>query len=37
VAGRSKVAGRVVLVGDPEGDPAGQRFRAELDEVVLTG
>ena len=34
--GEAKVAGRVALVGGPEGDAAGQRFRAELDEVVLT-
>jgi hypothetical protein len=34
--GEAKVAGRAVLVGDLEGEPSGQRFRAELDEVVLT-
>jgi hypothetical protein len=35
--GDAKVAGRAVLVGDIEGDEtAGQAFRAELDEVVLT-
>lgn len=35
-AGEAKVAGRVVLVGDVEGDASGQMFRADLDEVVLT-
>src|SRR5262249_9463541 len=35
-AGEAKVAGRAVLVGGLEGDTAGQLFRAELDEVVLT-
>jgi hypothetical protein len=34
--GEAKVAGRAVLVGDLEGEPAGQLFRADLDEVVLT-
>jgi hypothetical protein len=34
--GEAKVAGRAVLVGDLEGEAAGQLFRAELDEVVLT-
>jgi hypothetical protein len=34
--GEAKVAGRAVLVGDLEGETAGQLFRAELDEVVLT-
>jgi hypothetical protein len=34
--GEAKIAGRAVLVGDLEGDAAGQLFRAELDEVVLT-
>ena len=38
-AGEAKVAGRAVLVGDvedEEGERSGQRFRADLDEVVLT-
>ena len=30
------MAGRAVLVGDLEGEASGQRFRAHLDEVVLT-
>ncbi|MET0458570.1 MAG: pyridoxamine 5'-phosphate oxidase family protein [Ilumatobacteraceae bacterium] len=34
--GEAKVAGRAVLVGDLEGETAGQLFRADLDEVVLT-
>jgi hypothetical protein len=34
--GEAKVAGRAVLEGDLEGDVSGQRFRADLDEVVLT-
>jgi len=34
--GEAKVAGRAVLVGDLEGETAGQLFRAELDEVVVT-
>lgn len=34
--GEAKVAGRAVLVGDLEGDTAGQLFRADLHEVVLT-
>ena len=34
--GEAKVAGRAILVGDLEGEPSGQLFRAELDEVVLT-
>src|SRR5262249_38280197 len=34
--GEAKVAGRAVLVGAREGDTAGQLFRADLDEVVLT-
>jgi hypothetical protein len=36
-SGDAKVAGRAVLVGELEGEMAGQSFRAELDEVVLTG
>jgi hypothetical protein len=35
--GEAKVAGRAVLVGDLEGEASGQLFRADLDEVVLTG
>jgi hypothetical protein len=35
--GEAKVAGRAVLVGDLEGETAGQLFRADLHEVVLTG
>ena len=35
-SGEAKVAGRAVLVGELEGEAAGQLFRAELDEVVLT-
>jgi len=35
--GDAKVAGRAVLVGDQDGESPGQLFRAELDEVVLTG
>ena len=35
-AGEAKVAGRAILVGDLEGETAGQLFRADLDEVVLT-
>jgi len=38
-SGEAKVAGRAVLVAGPEdeqGEPSGQRFRADLDEVVLT-
>ena len=34
--GEAKVAGRAVLVGDLEGETAGQLFHADLDEVVLT-
>ena len=34
--GEAKVAGRAVPVGDVEGEPGGQLFRAELDEVVVT-
>jgi hypothetical protein len=34
--GEAKVAGRAILVGDLDGEAAGQLFRAELDEVVLT-
>jgi hypothetical protein len=34
--GEAKVAGRAVLVGDLEGEAAGQLFRADIDEVVLT-
>jgi hypothetical protein len=34
--GEAKVAGRAILVGDLEGEAAGQLFRAEIDEVVLT-
>ena len=37
--GEAKVAGRAVLVDDLEdegGETSGQRFRADLDEVVLT-
>ena len=34
--GEAKVAGRAVLVGDLQGEVAGQMFRADLDEVVLT-
>jgi hypothetical protein len=34
--GEAKVAGRAVLVGDLAGETAGQLFRADLDEVVLT-
>ena len=35
-SGEAKVAGRAVLVGELEGEAAGQLFRADLDEVVLT-
>lgn len=35
-SGEAKVAGRAVLVGEMEGETAGQLFRADLDEVVLT-
>jgi len=35
-SGEAKVAGRAVLVGDLEGEPSGQLFRADLDEGVLT-
>ena len=35
--GDAKVAGRAVLVGELEGEVSGQSFRADLDEVVLTG
>lgn len=35
-SGEAKVAGRAVLAGDAEGDDSGQRFRADLDEVVVT-
>jgi Pyridoxamine 5'-phosphate oxidase len=35
--GDAKVAGRAVLVGELEGEVSGQSFRAELEEVVLTG
>jgi hypothetical protein len=37
--GEAKVAGRAVLVGDvgeEQGESSGQRFRVDLDEVVLT-
>jgi hypothetical protein len=34
--GEAKVAGRAVLVDDPQGDAGSQLFRADLDEVVLT-
>jgi Pyridoxamine 5'-phosphate oxidase len=34
--GEAKVAGRAVLVGDLDGETAGQLFRADIDEVVLT-
>ena len=34
--GEAKVAGRAVLVEDPDGDTSGELFRADLDEVVLT-
>jgi hypothetical protein len=34
--GEAKVAGRAVLVGELEGETAGELFRADLDEVVLT-
>jgi len=34
--GEAKVAGRAVLVGDLEGETAGQLFRADLHEVVIT-
>ena len=34
--GEAKVAGRAILVGELEGEPSGQLFRADLDEVVLT-
>jgi hypothetical protein len=34
--GEAKVAGRAVLVGELEGETAGQLFRADLDEVVVT-
>ena len=34
--GEAKVAGRAVLVGELEGETAGQLFRADIDEVVLT-
>ncbi len=36
-SGDAKVAGRAVLVGELEGEVSGQSFRADLDEVVLTG
>ena len=36
-SGDAKVAGRAVLVGELEGEVSGQSFRAELDEVVVTG
>ena len=35
-AGEAKVAGRAVLVGELDGETAGQLFRADLHEVVLT-
>jgi hypothetical protein len=35
-SGDAKIAGRAVPVGDPD-DASGQRFRADLDEVVVTG
>ena len=34
--GEAKVAGRAVLVGELEGETAGQLFRADIDEVVVT-
>jgi Pyridoxamine 5'-phosphate oxidase len=34
--GEAKVSGRAVLLGDLEGETAGELFRAELEEVVLT-
>ena len=34
--GEAKVAGRAVLVGELEGEMAGQLFRADLGEVALT-
>jgi hypothetical protein len=34
--GEAKVAGRALLVGDLAGEADGQRFRADIDEVVLT-
>jgi hypothetical protein len=34
--GEAKVAGRVLIIGDPPGDADGQLFRADLQEVVLT-
>lgn len=34
--GEAKMAGRAVLVGDLEGETAGELFRAEIDEVVVT-
>ncbi len=35
-SGEAKIAGRAVLVGDVEGNPSGQLFRASVEEVVLT-
>ena len=34
--GEAKVSGRAVLVGDIDDEGSGQRFRADLDEVVIT-
>lgn len=35
--GDAKVAGRAVPAGEVRGAPSGEMFRADLDEVVLTG
>jgi hypothetical protein len=35
--GEAKIAGRAVPAGPVEGDPQGEQFRADIDEVVLTG
>ena len=35
--GDAKIAGRAVLVGDLDGDVPGDLFRADIDEVVVTG
>lgn len=35
-SGEAKVAGRALLAGETDGEEAGQLFRADLDEVVLT-
>ncbi|OLT03834.1 pyridoxamine 5-phosphate oxidase [Pseudonocardia sp. CNS-004] len=36
-AGDAKIAGRAVPAGPVEGDAEGERFRAAIDEVVVTG